>query len=504
MPTNPEAIRLNLEYYKKAAKSLLKAAQSGERNALERIAHHSTRANQPLALHHAQLTVAREQGFASWPRFRTFLIESSLDFQGLVTEFVNVALGDLRRAQEMLTRHPEIAGAGFHAALVLGDTQEVKRALTAAPELANAKGGPREREPLVYVCFSRFADGRSGRASDLTDAARFLLSHGANPNASSVDDRWPDSPLSCLYAATGLNNNPALARVLLDAGAHPDDGESLYHSTEHPDLACLRLLLEHGASPRGNPGLKHMLDYENIEGVRLLLAAGADPNETNGRGDTDLHWAVWRGRSTEIVTALLDAQVDIDARRKDGRTSYALAVVSGQIETAKLLASRGASAEMSALDRFIGACAAADPSDLSRLTAESPQVPLPAEYERLLPELAASHCTSAVRVLLAIGVPVDTPGDYGGTALHWACWKGYADLVKLLIDRGASLTIEDSVFHATPVGWFSHGLHNSLERDGDYPQVAGLLLAAGAKIAARDIPTDDPAVDAVLREHGLI
>jgi hypothetical protein len=47
-------------------------------------------------------------------------------------------------------------------------------------------------------------------------------------------------------------------------------------------------------------------------------------------------------------------------------------------------------------------------------------------------------------------------------------------------------------------------LRTSLERDGDYPQVARLLLAAGATIAAGDMPTGDSAVDEVLREHGLI
>ena len=37
MSTNPEAPRLNLEYFRKAAKALLKAAQSGEPSALERL-----------------------------------------------------------------------------------------------------------------------------------------------------------------------------------------------------------------------------------------------------------------------------------------------------------------------------------------------------------------------------------------------------------------------------------------------------------------------------------
>ena len=94
----------------------------------------------------------------------------------------------------------------------------------------------------------------------------------------------------------------------------------------------------------------------------------------------------------------------------------------------------------------------------------------------MLPEFAASHHTPAVRALLAVGIPVNARGEHGGTALHWACWKGYADLVKLLIDAGASVTIEDHSFHAPPSGWFAHGLENCGEGDGDYAQVARLLL----------------------------
>jgi ankyrin repeat protein len=501
MPINPGTVHVNLEYYRKAAKSLLKAAHSGDVGALERIARHSPKPSQPPALHLAQLTIAREQGFASWPRFKAFIIESSLDFRDLVTEFINAALGDARRAEQMLERHPEIADAGLYIALVLGDVQRVQKVLADFPGIATTKGGPREWEPLLYVCFSRFANGASSRAGDLTETARLLLRQGADPNGFCIDERWPDSPLPCLYAAAGLNNNPALARALLEAGARPDDSESLYHSTEHADLACLRLLLEYGASPRA---LNHMLDYENINGVRLLLTAGANPNEVNPRGETALHWAVWRGRGAKIVAELLDAGADIDARRNDGRTAYVLAAQSGQTETAALLERRGANTDMSALDRFLGACAVADPSDLTRMLADSSEISSSVEYLRLLPDFAASHCTPAVRALLAAGVPVDTTGDYGGTALHWACWKGYPDLVKVLIENGASLTIEDEVFRATPAGWFAHGLHNSLERDGDYPQVARLLLAVGATIAANDMPTGDPGVDAVLREHGLI
>ena len=47
--------------------------------------------------------------------------------------------------------------------------------------------------------------------------------------------------MSALYGAAGVAHDPELTRVLLEAGANPDDGESLYHSTESPSTACLAL-----------------------------------------------------------------------------------------------------------------------------------------------------------------------------------------------------------------------------------------------------------------------
>jgi ankyrin repeat protein len=340
--------------------------------------------------------------------------------------------------------------------------------------------------------------------------ARILLRHGADPNAAVFTEELPDSPLPCLYAATGFNNNPALGLLLLEAGANPNDDESLYHSTEHPDLECVRLLLRHGAKPQGTKPagfcniLKHMLDREDPEGLQLLLAAGANPNELNDRGETALHWAVWRGRSASILGTLIDAGAEPNAQRADGRTAYALAVQSGQIESVALLKARGANTDLSPLDRFVAACAAADPQELARLLAAPPKFATSPHDERLLPDLTGSHRTTAVRALLAAGLPVDARGEAGATALHWACWKGYADLVKLLLDHGASLTMEDQQFHATPPGWFGHGVRNCDEKGGDYPEVARLLIAAGATIPTVDLPTGKPDVDAVLREHGLI
>ncbi|WP_321470241.1 ankyrin repeat domain-containing protein [uncultured Paludibaculum sp.] len=511
MPTNPEAPRLNLEYYRKQAKALLKQARSAEPEALQRLLRnspdrHNDVAMDPssIALHQAQLTVAREQGFPSWPKLQAYITRTRLDSWNLAQEFVTKSLVDLRQAEDLLARAPRIAHAGLYPALVLGEVDHVADALCEAPELAQAPGGPNNWAPLLYVCFSRYAQPSSGRSAGLLATARLLLEHGADPNAAQVKDAGPDNPLSCLYAASGLNNNPDLTLALLQTGANPDDGESVYHSTEHPDLACLRLLLAHGATVRGTNGLKHMLDREDAAGLQLFLDAGADPNETNGRGETALHWAVWRGRGAGIIEALLNSGASIDARRTDGRTAYVLAVQSGQQSIAALLEARGADLQLNTLDRFLAACQTAGEKELEQMLAASPEIAASPENERLLPDLATGHRTAAVRALLAAGLPVDARGENGATALHWACWRGFGDIARLLLEHGASLAVEDEQFHATPPGWFGHGSRFCDGHDGDYAEVARVLIEYGATIPAVDMPTGRPDVDAVLRAHGLI
>jgi len=97
-----------------------------------------------------------------------------------------------------------------------------------------------------------------------------------------------------------------------------------------------------------------------------------------------------------------------------------------------------------------------------------------------LPQSTASRSVEAVKLLLAAGVPVNTRGESGGTALHWACWKGYPELVEMLIGQGASLTIKDTSFDATPAGWWDHGRRNCQEGLGDYAAVERILKAKGA------------------------
>lgn len=475
-----DTAHLNLEFYRKQAKALLKAARAGDADAVRRL-----RVAEP-ALHDAQWAVAREQGFPSWPRFKAFIVESNLDFRGLVEAFVDAATSDFQRARTLLADHPQIARAGLYPALVLGLTQVIAPYLAARPDLATIKFGPQNCEALVYACFSRFGR-RGGRfAPGILATVRLLLDNGADPSTAFAGE---DGPLSCLYAAAGLLNNPELTQLLLDAGADTEDNESLYHATEHRDLECLKLLLKAGAKPANTNALKHMVDWESPEGVRLLLNAGADPNEVNPQGDTALHWAVRRSRSVEVITLLLDAGASLNARRKDGQTAYTMAIITGQMAVAELLAGRGADTQLDPLSAFF-----AGQGDLPPGTATSPI------GAHLLTQLAESGSVSSVTALLKAGVPIDVRGGMGETALHWACWKGNTALMRLLLDRGAPLEAKEATYGALPSGWLHHGATNCGE--GDYAEGARILLAAGVRDWTE--PSGNAAMDAVLREAGLI
>ena len=115
---------------------------------------------------------------------------------------------------------------------------------------------------------------------------------------------------------------------MLDAGADPNDGESLYHSLENP--ACTRLLLEHGARIAESNAIYRSIDLEDDTALKLLLQHGGDPNEPARNPPlTDwgspLLWAIYRRRPRH-ANALLAAGADPSRATPDGVSPYRLAL----------------------------------------------------------------------------------------------------------------------------------------------------------------------------------
>jgi ankyrin repeat protein len=316
-----------------------------------------------------------------------------------------------------------------------------------------------------------------------------------------------------LYGACGPAYHPDLARVLLEAGANPDDGESLYHSTERRDHACTRLLLEHGARITGTNALAHMLDFEDLEGAELFIAHGADAREwlcgaggTHPRG-TLLHHAVERGRSLDILALLVRHGVEVEPRRElDGRTAFGLAVSRGRRDQEQLLRELGAQDTATPADRFLGACARGDAADARARSSSEPAL-----FESLSPgeagaiaDAAERGDVAAVALMLDLGFDIHALGGMGGTPLHQAAIRGQARVVELLLARGAEIERRDSRFDGTPLGWAVHGCENEPDgaRSPDWIGTVSALLEHGARSDGIDPADLPPELADILRRHG--
>jgi hypothetical protein len=112
---------------------------------------------------------------------------------------------------------------------------------------------------------------------------------------------------------------------------------------------------------------------------------------------------------------------------------------------------------------------------------------------------------AAITKALDAGVPVDTPFRYSRTALSFAADRGLADVVKLLLERGANPDTPDSFYNQTPLGWASQPAQT---RKPEHADVVRMLLAKGAKgreraFAAAIGADDTRMVQAILEAGGL-
>jgi ankyrin repeat protein len=430
-------MRINLEQARKRAK--------------ERV-----RSGRAATLAEAQREVARELGFASWPK-----LVHAVEGDGAAERFVRLAADRGGRALELLDELPELRDDPW-VALSLGDTSRVRDAV--------ARGGPLGQPPLFYVARSRVA-------ADTVAAARDLLARGADPNGPGAD--WTHLSYAC------ARGDAPLVRLLLDAGADPNDNDSLYHSVEPADDACLRLLLEHDAVVDETSALHHALDFERLEPVRLLLEHGGDPNES--RDWPALHHAVMRGRSPAFVRLLVEHGANVGARDGHGRTAYQHAIRRGRADLADTLQELGSPTDVEPGDAALNAIAAGGDVDAAALDADAPD---------MLMELAMTDLDTLARVVDAVGpaFAAQWGGGPRGTLLHQASWFGRPDFVELLLQRGADPNAEVDTEYATPLGWAAVGSRYSPDHpsdsfsspDADWVGVARLLVAVGATVRFKD------------------
>jgi len=489
---------------KKQAKDLLRDVRANLPDALARLAAVGESAVATFSLHDAQRVLAREYGWPSWPRLKIFV--ETRGAAVALDALIHAALrADTARVTTILEEHPGLARESIHVAAVLGDVTAISKHVEQDAARAVAPGGPRSWEPILYLAFGRVGGDDAPRAQ----AARILLEHGANPNASYIEPEWPEAAQTALYGATGVNNRPVLATVLLEAGADPNDGESRYHAAEHNHRDCLEVLWRHGANfephPRwGNTPLWFLLSWYNPapavrEGIAWLLERGANPNVVC-HGQTALHCAIVNGWEQTMIETLLLHQADSNAPGKRG-TPYAAAVRAGREDIVALLRTHGAHDEATPTDRLLGACMRAGVDEARALLRQHPGLLASLEKdERQLPHHAArAGRAAALELMEKLGFDLNVVSDEGERPLHWAAWHGQAAAVKVLISAGVEIDACDPHFHAPPIGWCHHGSTNCRNPSGDYAAVMEALIQAGATVPANDDAS--PEVVAVMKRY---
>lgn len=438
--------RPNLVQLRRQAKDLLRRLQAGDSEAIARCAVHprlshfsaANARDARLSLSDAQLVVAREYGFASWPKLKSHV--EGLERAEKRVAWLRAAFAAADRdTREWLLSCVHTKERFQHYDPDANTLSEEDARLVVANEQGYAFW--RKYESYLYLdpgVQKAIAAVRSGDLNSLRALLR-IDPAAANPrwvHADVTPTTIPNDsiPLHCLAEAVFNGTNPhrndyELARALIQAGADVDldNGTPLKSAVSYNAVGAARALLEGGAAVDGPDGsgmpMAYALGFGFTDLAELLARFGAT---------LDMRFAAGLGRLEEVKRFVHpDGSLSSDAgrladpyenrfrceRTRANILSQALyfACLHSRLETVEFLLELGAAVNQ-----------------------EVPGVNRPG---------------GAVLHFLAAGVPLGAGGDphrYDERRLP---------VIELLLKRGARVALRDSRFQATPLGWAYH--HNA-------------------------------------------
>ena len=265
LPQNPSLVHLKYQ-----AKDLLKEHAARDPRAAQRIREFHPSFQKAadaeifaatLSLSNAQLTIAREHGFPSWPRLKRHIEKPTLADQLHLPHHERIEDARFRRAVELLDA---------------GDVAGLRAYLAQYPELSREhvvfEGGNYFRNPTLLEFVAENPIRRGKLPKNVVDVAKTIIDAG-------VDQAALDETLMLVATGTvprqcGLQ--AALIDVLCDSGARPD-GASLAAAL-HGEFEALHALLRRAAKI----DLPIAAALGRIEDARQLLPLGECVGEASG------------------------------------------------------------------------------------------------------------------------------------------------------------------------------------------------------------------------------
>jgi ankyrin repeat protein len=452
----------------------------------------------------AQHALARDYGFADWAKLKSYVITLGLP----PAEALTAAIRDqgAQRVRELLESHPELRakineplpnyGFGQHA--LFAAVQRSDRATIDV--LLNGGANIHKRTEWWAGGFGVLDDCDPG----LVD---FLVERGAVIDAHAAARLGMISKLTELVAA---DQNVVHAKG--------GDGQTSLHFASTVEIA--QFLLDHGAEIDALD-----VDHESTP-AQYMLRVEQKRHYPRDRQDV-ARYLVSRGCRTDLLMATALGDVDLVRHHLDtdpgcirmsvseawfpkkdpraggtiyiwmlgaNRTAHVVARDFGHEQVFELLMERTPEDLKLAL-----ACELGDESTFQDYLARNPDATktLSDAEQRKLPAAAQNNNTKAVQLMLEAGWPVNTPGEMGATALHWAGFNGNAEMTRDLLRFNPEIETKSREYAGTALSWALYASGNGWQRStGDFVGTVRALLEAGAAL-----PPDPEALepsDAVL------
>ena len=310
-----------------------------------------------------------------------------------------------------------------HSAARLGMMPKLRELVAANPDTVHARGGDGQT-PLHFA--------------STVEVAEFLLANGAEMDARDVDHE--STPAQYMLRVDQIRHYPKdrqdVARYLVSRGCHTD----LLMASALGDMELVR---------------RHLDNDPNC--IRMSVSEQWFPKKNPRSGGTIYIW-------------MLGAH----------RTAHAVARDFGHEDVFRLLMERTPEELKLAL-----ACELGDEAAFRDFLSKRPDAAqtLSEEERQKLPNAAQTNNAEAVRLMLEAGWPVDTPGEAGATALHWAGFHGNAGMARTILRFHPTLELKSREYAGTALSWAVYGSGNGWHRaTGDYVGAIRAMLEAGATL----------------------